>query len=435
MDRFNCSPRIKHLLPWAALVMAGCEARVPAPPANVACQVQRPRLLELADMDFCAPRRSDSPRAVQAAYPAAAEAAPQVVDPGQTVEPPGDAAPATITGRFTPPDEMAPLAGAQSDRRDEAGSGDRSELPWARAQAGGPEMAAVVAQADLLVRQGFELAGRGATYAARAKFLAALRTISQALDAEQQTSFYSQALAAGLTAVKESDDFASGSGSIVMPIDVQYVIARHKTSVLKGHRESPVTPLAALQRYYSYAQEQLGAAAGQTSAGSMALYGLGRIATELSSVQSISDMNTAGRAMTFYQAALLADRQNFRAANELGVLLAHAGKHDRAREMFLLSLSVSPQPAAWMNLAAVHQRRGETDLASRARAEALAVQKSVPSTPEAGVRWLDANSFARASGPYQGFAGAAAVSPTPAAVPVQKKQMAGWLPKNQSPPR
>ena len=72
--------------------------------------------------------------------------------------------------------------------------------------------------------------------------------------------------------------------------------------------------------------------------------------------------------MVYYQAALLADDRNFRAGNELGVLLAKCGKLERAKQMFLRSLAISPQPATWHNLAKIHERLGETKLAAAARA-------------------------------------------------------------------
>ena len=54
-------------------------------------------------------------------------------------------------------------------------------------------MEKIAAQADQQIRHGFELADRGACFAARAEFTAALRLIAQGLDNERNTTLHSQA--------------------------------------------------------------------------------------------------------------------------------------------------------------------------------------------------------------------------------------------------
>ena len=142
-----------------------------------------------------------------------------------------------------------------------------------------------------------------------------------------------------------------------------------------------LTTLIALQRYYTYAQEQLAAAAGPEPAGSMALYGLGRLAAASAKLGDTDEIESTARAMVFYQAALLADDRNFRAGNELGVLLAKSGKLERAKEIFLRSLAISPQPATWHNLAKIHERL--RDRPSDARQPAGEVSPSTVPNPTA----------------------------------------------------
>jgi SAM-dependent methyltransferase len=59
-------------------------------------------------------------------------------------------------------------------------------------------------------------------------------------------------------------------------------------------------------------------------------------------------------AAAFYQAALLTDATNGRAANELGVMLARDGELLRARDLLAHSVQMSPNPSTHRNLAAAH---------------------------------------------------------------------------------
>src|SRR5262249_884659 len=90
-----------------------------------------------------------------------------------------------------------------------SGASAGAALPRARRRPRNSEMNAVLANADDFTRNGFDLAKRGALYSARARFVQALQLIAQAQDAEQETRLYTKALAAGLTAMKESRDFVA----------------------------------------------------------------------------------------------------------------------------------------------------------------------------------------------------------------------------------
>lgn len=221
-------------------------------------------------------------------------------------------------------------------------------------------------EADSHTRKGFELAGRSAYFSARAEFILALRLVSQALDAEYQTGAHSRALAAGLTALKEAQDFIPGGSRLEADLDVPGIIAGHFTPILKPADATSPAPLDALQCYLTFAQEQLAYAAGNELAGSMALHGLGNLHRVLAE-KGNSTIRAAGtKTVVFYQAALMVNPRNYMASNELGVMLAQGGRYEDARTALEHSLSVCQRPEGWQNLAVVFRRLGLADLAQRA---------------------------------------------------------------------
>jgi tetratricopeptide (TPR) repeat protein len=277
----------------------------------------------------------------------------------------------------------------------------QTRLPWADRPIHSAAMDAVTRQANECTQRGYELAARGATYSARAELIRALRLIAQALDAQNETTVHSKARAAGLRALSEADDFVPRLSRVEAELNVPLLISSHQTPVLKGESTENITPLAARQRYYTFAQEQLGAAAGREPAGSLALYALGRIQPTLIT-GSDSDSKTADpKSVAFYRAALTVDGRNYLASNELGVLLARFGMWREARAAFVQSLSVAPQGVTWRNLAIVHAQLGEKQLAERAQLESQVVAarertgRVNGSAPE--VKWVDAETFAKSS--------------------------------------
>ena len=95
----------------------------------------------------------------------------------------------------------------------------------------------VARQADRQTRHGFELAGRGAYFAARSEFIGALRLVAEGLDTEQKTDVHGRALAAALTAMKEAEDFLPGGSRLEADLDLPGIIAAHATPVLKDDAE------------------------------------------------------------------------------------------------------------------------------------------------------------------------------------------------------
>lgn len=267
---------------------------------------------------------------------------------------------------------------------------------------------AVAGKAEQRVRNAFVLAGRGAVYSARSELVATLRMVSQALDAQAATTGRSEALAAGLLALNEVDDFTPDGGRLGSQIDLRHVISGHRTAVLKdavlkdAENES-LTSLLVAQRYYTFAQEQLAFAGGRLPAASLALFGLGKLQTVEPARGSDGETSAIAKAMVFQQAALLVESRNFLAANELGVLLARVGQWSDARQVLRHGVTTHPQAELWKNLATVHQRLGETQLAHLAQREAAraAMQtrgpQADPQLDNGGgfVRWVPPQRFAQ----------------------------------------
>jgi len=296
----------------------------------------------------------------------------------------------------------------------------------------------VARQADRHTRRGFELASHRAYFAARAEFTAALRLIAQGLDTERQTAVHSPALTAGLTALKEAEDFLPESLSSEDASDVAQIIASHRTTVLKGSSEGLV-PLTALKGYFSFAQEQLGMAAGREVCASMALYGLGKVHAAMATQKNLRVKALEPKAMAYYQAALLAFPHNHLAANDLGVLLARGGYYLEARKVLEHSLTFCSQSPAWHNLAAVYEKLGQSDLSRRAAAQASAARQAEAAARRARrdssdqmVQWVGPNAFAEtyARQPAWESTPVRSASPPPAAAPgparPADKPVTGW---------
>jgi tetratricopeptide (TPR) repeat protein len=283
-----------------------------------------------------------------------------------------------------------------------------------------------------MIDHGFQLAEKGAYYSAQTEFKQALRTVSQALDAHFGGSHYSEALAAGWLALEEAGDFSTQSqrGPVV---DVGLIVESHRTPLLKDYALNDVSPVLAMQHYFSFAQEQLVEACGHAPVASRALHGLGKIHMVLGEKLAPAERLQGPKALAFQQAALATDPGNFLAANELGVLLARFGNLHEARSVLLYSVSLYPLPETWQNLSVVHQRLGEADLAAQALANwQLALQQSGSQSSSqhaynrSMVQWV----------PPQAFAGQQPGSPHAPSMhqptrqpeqPMQAKQKSGFL--------
>ncbi|MFN0016826.1 MAG: hypothetical protein ACKVP0_01130 [Pirellulaceae bacterium] len=228
----------------------------------------------------------------------------------------------------------------------------------------GEALRPVLQQAAQLNRQAETLARRGAYYLARNTTIQSLRMIAEALDLQSGTGEHTAALASALTALREAGDFQSRS-SEDSTISVPLVVAGHRTPVLRQQSAEGLSAIAAQQHYFNYAKEQLVVAAGGQAVASHSLCNLGKLQSRMSDGTAPQQMNLA-RAMVYQQAALAVDGRNYLAANELGVLLTNFGQLPDARRVLQHSVRTMSNPDGWQNLAVVHDRLGETDLAAAA---------------------------------------------------------------------
>ncbi|MFV1967473.1 MAG: hypothetical protein ACC628_18755 [Pirellulaceae bacterium] len=277
-------------------------------------------------------------------------------------------------------------------------------------------LAAVATQADAVMARAFALAEKGALYSARSELERALRLVGQAVDASSRTSRHSQLLKEGFQALKEADDFLGKRRSLDAGIDVRAIVATHRTPVLKGRDVSQTPAVVAMQHYYTFAQERMARAASGAPPASRLLYGLGKIHVAISEQNSSTATMHGPKAMAFHRAALMVDPTNYRAANELGVLLARFGQLEEARSVLQHSATMRPVAETWHNLSKVHERLGETNLAQRARYElSLAQQRTVTASGATGsslVQWVDPRTFST-----MGYVGAPESVPAHAAPP------------------
>jgi tetratricopeptide (TPR) repeat protein len=300
-------------------------------------------------------------------------------------------------------------------------------------------MEKIATQADQQIRHGFELADRGAYFAARAEFTAALRLIAQGLDNERNATVHSQALSAALTAIKEAQDFIPLGGKLEAELDLPPIVAGHRTPVLKNVPPQQLQAMRALKRYFTFAQEQLALAAGQEVAGSVALGALGKIHAALAGKPNPEIVVPEAKAIVFFQAAILVCPQNYMAANDLGVLLARGGDFGGARRMLEHSVLVCRCSANLSNLSVVYRQVGQQRLAELALEKAQAAkvaevarQKGASLSAGGAVAWVDPAALVQPPGqwadPPVHAATAAAEQGPRSASPASTQPVSGMVP-------
>jgi tetratricopeptide (TPR) repeat protein len=249
------------------------------------------------------------------------------------------------------------------------------------------------------VQRGYNLAQRGAFFAARTEFVQVLRRVAEAKDAASGTEEHARALAAGLRALDEANDFVPQGAQLEAELDLRKVASSHRTPVLANYPEE-ITPQKAVEMYHAYAQQQLANAAATEQTGSMALYGLGKIYTRLAE-RSDDDVQFTRSAMTMYSAALAACPDNHMASNELGVLLCRTGHPEEAIKRFERTIDLAPSEMAYHNLAVAQQKLGMQGPAAANEQEAqrlAALERSVGAVSKrAGIQWVSPEELARVS--------------------------------------
>lgn len=382
----------------------------------------------------------------------AAAPAPAQLPPVAAVEQPRElsAMPSSPSGRLLPPEalpvydpepaamaavEQAPLEFPPQDVRTTNAAPPTLEFPVADARptpaappaervmpaahaAPGPTGSVVNDRARAHIRRGYELASRDAYFAARNEFIAALQTIAAAKDQRFGSPRRTVALAEGLRALEESEDFHPPSAA-VSPAAAAVIVAAHRTPVAKGFPVESMLPEQLVDAYLSYSDEQLAAAVAGEPAGSMALHALGKLESRLGVVEPQTHRQADRRAFALQQAALLARSDNHLAAHELGVLLAESGHYGDSNHLLRQVAAHAPHPVVFRNLARVQRQLGQIDLAaaSERQAEFLAMRGVGGEGP---VQWVSADALARTPDPLAPSAAPPRMATAPAPQAIQR---------------
>jgi hypothetical protein len=282
-------------------------------------------------------------------------------------------------------------------------------------------MEMIARQADEKTRDGLDLADRGATFAARADFIAALRLVAQGLDNEDGGKRHSQALSAALTAMKEAQDFLPTAGKTEGDLDIAVIVAGHTTPLLKRAAPEQLQAMRALKEYFNFAQDQLRLAVGHEVAGSMALGALGKLHTVMAEKGTSEMPLPEAKAITFYQAAVLVCPRNYIAANDLGVLRAHKSDFAAARLALEHSVNVCRTAENLKNLSVVYRRLGDArraDLAAQdsqsAKLNETARQRSGSVSAGGAVQWVGPEALPAPSAQWADVPARPAANATPA---------------------
>ena len=242
------------------------------------------------------------------------------------------------------------------------------------------------------INYGKTLARKGATFSARNEFVNALMVVSQSFDMQAGCKEYTEALARGMRVLDEADDFFPDNGLSNIQTDVSAIVDTHLSRLLTKEQAAKLTRAEVLQTYYSYARSQLqrGCGTGQNWVASEAFYSLGRLHDLLGQANLASQSKDYAKSIVLHYSAMDACSSNFASANELAVLLATSGQLREARELLVRSVTINPQAESWQNLATVHDRIGEADMAALARNEAEMIRGSAEQSSSSRViRWVD----------------------------------------------
>jgi len=223
------------------------------------------------------------------------------------------------------------------------------------------------------VDYGFALAARGAVFSAEAEFIQSLALIAESRDETTGTRHHTRALEAGLTAVDEANDFVPDDAQLRPELDVSMILAGHRTPVMRDLPRDAVeayTVIRIQQEYYAFAQDRLLQAVGHHSDASQAFYALARLQDAICKGPGGKPRASGPRSLLLHRLALMTDEQNYKAANEIGVLLTHYGMLEEARRALIHSLSLAERPQSLFNLSVVLERLGDRQAAAELRSRA-----------------------------------------------------------------
>jgi tetratricopeptide (TPR) repeat protein len=216
--------------------------------------------------------------------------------------------------------------------------------------------------------------------------------ISQAKDAQQGTPEHSQALAAGLRALREAKDFEPYGTQLEAELDIHVLCASHRTPIAQREDAENLLPRLMMDRYLRYAQLQLAWSVAGEPTGSMALHALGKLNSRLARVEPDNHRLADRYAIAYQQAALLAHNQNYLATHELGVLLAASGHLEESQRLLQDVSRRSPNAIVYQNLAYVQEKLGQPNAAGANRNYAQQLRQQ-GMTGTHGVRWVAPEEF------------------------------------------
>ena len=291
----------------------------------------------------------------------------------------------------------------------------------------------IAGRATEMLQHASRLADRGAYFAARQEFLRILRTTCQSLDAQIGKSVHSTALAAGLRALEEAEDFALTRNSPDADVHLKGFVDGHRTPVLRDADLSRLTALTAMQQYYKYAYQQLALAGNNEPIASDALYSLGRIADLIRQDEGTS--SGGPKSLALYHAALTVYPRNAQAANELGVMLARRARLPEARQTLLQANQIAPTPTSLRNLAKVEEKLGNGSAAQRAQQQASQLEVTLRQQNgdvRGNVHWVDPDTFRNSGGPELAANAPALSRPSPTAVPQNPAPRVARQPEKKS---
>ena len=242
------------------------------------------------------------------------------------------------------------------------------------------------------IEYGKSLSRRGASFGARQKFFAALGVIARGNDVQTGGNAHTTALGRAIRALREVQDFAVRNADIHVGINVAEILETHQTRIIGSTEAAVMTPVEAMQRYFTFAHQQLSFAGGQNVVTAETLYCLGKLHTVMA--KHHPERLDIAKAIVFHRAAVSSDSRNSRSYNELGVLLARSGQLGEAEELFKKSLQITPAAETWQNLAKTHDRQGKVELAQLAQTEFAIASQTTPVQSSAGqIAWLPSQAF------------------------------------------
>jgi hypothetical protein len=241
------------------------------------------------------------------------------------------------------------------------------------------------------IRQAYALARRGAYFAARRELVDVLRSLAEAKDQKYGAARRTTALANGLRALDEAEDFCPCGTDADAQLSVAVIASSHQTPEGKSPAAAALMPQQVADLYLRYAQVQLGASVAGEPAGSMALHALGKIYSQVGELEPEKAPLADRQGFALQHAALLARADNHLAAHELGVMLAESGHYVEAEYLLMQVAMREPHPVVLRNLARVQRKLGREDVAAATERQA----QSLASAGNPNVRWVPPQTLAQ----------------------------------------